>query len=241
MQLCQARYAIAAISVSNRYAIFAGGQVKGVIPQNTVDIYDSLNGTWWTANLSQARSYLAATSVGNLTFFGGGNATNQQISNVVDIFNSTTQTWSTTTLSQARYLLAAASIEDIVAFGGGTPDGFAASSTVDIYNTTSNIWFTVSLGQPRMALAATASSPKKILFGGGLSNTGPSNIVDIFDFNPISNVPLAAPTSSTTLPQSGKFSKEIKITNEQIHRYGFFQKCVQYHSEENDRPDNCLH
>jgi hypothetical protein len=44
--------------------------------QNTVfavvDIYNSLNNTWTTASLSQARAFLATTSVGNLAIFAGG-------------------------------------------------------------------------------------------------------------------------------------------------------------------------
>ena len=39
---------------------------------NTVDLYNSASGTWSTAQLSVARGYLAATSVGNVAFFAGG-------------------------------------------------------------------------------------------------------------------------------------------------------------------------
>ena len=37
-----------------------------------VDIYNYSSNTWTTANLSQARYFLAATSVGNLALFAGG-------------------------------------------------------------------------------------------------------------------------------------------------------------------------
>jgi hypothetical protein len=41
-------------------------------PFNDVDIFDSATGKWTTAILSQARSDLAATSVGSLALFAGG-------------------------------------------------------------------------------------------------------------------------------------------------------------------------
>ncbi len=37
-----------------------------------MDLYNSASGTWSTANLSVARSNLAATSVGNVAIFAGG-------------------------------------------------------------------------------------------------------------------------------------------------------------------------
>jgi hypothetical protein len=39
---------------------------------NAVDLYNGASGTWSTAQLSVARSWLAATSVGNLAIFAGG-------------------------------------------------------------------------------------------------------------------------------------------------------------------------
>ena len=39
---------------------------------NVVDLYDSGTGRWSTAQLSQARSALSATSVGTVAIFAGG-------------------------------------------------------------------------------------------------------------------------------------------------------------------------
>ncbi len=39
---------------------------------NAVDLYNSATGAWSTAQLSAARSELAATSVGNVAIFAGG-------------------------------------------------------------------------------------------------------------------------------------------------------------------------
>jgi hypothetical protein len=39
---------------------------------NVVDLYDSGTGRWSTAQLSQAREFLSATSVGTVALFAGG-------------------------------------------------------------------------------------------------------------------------------------------------------------------------
>ncbi len=44
----------------------------GDIPSNVVDLYDSGTGRWSTAQLSQARYGLSATSVGTVAIFAGG-------------------------------------------------------------------------------------------------------------------------------------------------------------------------
>ena len=40
--------------------------------ENAVDLYNSATGAWSTAQLSAARSLLAAASVGNVAIFAGG-------------------------------------------------------------------------------------------------------------------------------------------------------------------------
>jgi hypothetical protein len=42
------------------------------VMSDAVDLYNSATGMWTTAQLSVARSGLAATSVGNLAIFAGG-------------------------------------------------------------------------------------------------------------------------------------------------------------------------
>jgi hypothetical protein len=48
------------------------GVTAGFAPSNVVDLYNSASGTWSTAQLSEARGYFAATSVGNVAIFAGG-------------------------------------------------------------------------------------------------------------------------------------------------------------------------
>jgi hypothetical protein len=74
-KLSQARSGLAATTVGN-LAIFAGGYIiksNGVLTcVDTVDIYNVETQQWSTDKLSQARSGLAATTVGNLAIFAGG-------------------------------------------------------------------------------------------------------------------------------------------------------------------------
>jgi hypothetical protein len=93
--LSQARYNSGTTSVTNRWALFAGGW-NGTNYSNVVDVYDLWNEMWYTTTLSQPRELPAAASFNDLAFFGGGkiNVVTGQSSNVVDIYNVTTQIWS---------------------------------------------------------------------------------------------------------------------------------------------------
>jgi hypothetical protein len=52
---------------------------------NAVDLYNGASGSWSTAQLSVARSWLAATSVGNVAIFaGGGDASNCRFTLLVE-------------------------------------------------------------------------------------------------------------------------------------------------------------
>jgi hypothetical protein len=84
---------------------------------NVVDLYDSGTGRWSTAQLSLARTQLAATSVGKVAIFAGGADTSGQ-SNVVDLYDSGTGRWSTAQLSQQRSLLSATSVGKVAIFAG---------------------------------------------------------------------------------------------------------------------------
>ncbi len=72
-------------------AIFGGGlNVSDFSDQ--VDIYNAISNTWSNTTLSQARAYLAATSVGDLALFGGGYNESSPAADQVDIYNSTSNT-----------------------------------------------------------------------------------------------------------------------------------------------------
>ena len=52
------------------------GATAGSGRSDVVDLYNGASGTWSTAQLSEARSGLAATSVGNVAIFAGGSTGN---------------------------------------------------------------------------------------------------------------------------------------------------------------------
>ena len=60
-------YVCPATSSSLTRATAGGGVVY-----NVVDVYNGATGAWSTAQLSVARTYLAAASVGNVALFAGG-------------------------------------------------------------------------------------------------------------------------------------------------------------------------
>jgi len=127
-----------------------------------------------TANLSQGRYWLAATTVGNKALFAGGSGA----SNVVDIYDADTNTWSTATLSQARSQLSATTVGNKAMFAGGYyySGGHRYSDVVDIYDIDADTWTTATLSLGRDSLAATTVG-NKAMFAGG-SN---SNVVDIYN------------------------------------------------------------
>jgi hypothetical protein len=51
------------------------GVTAGGLRSNAVDLYNITSGTWSTGQLSVARSWVAATSVGNVAIFAGGSRT----------------------------------------------------------------------------------------------------------------------------------------------------------------------
>jgi hypothetical protein len=58
----------------------------GEDPSNVVDLYDSGTGRWSTAQLSQVRSQLSATSVGTVAIFAGGCFDNRKLLMIVCVF-----------------------------------------------------------------------------------------------------------------------------------------------------------
>jgi hypothetical protein len=180
------RYNLAATSSGN--LVFFGGGANGTLYTNSttfydqVDIYNTSDGSWSTATLSQARADPAATSVGSLVFFVGGFCSYDlyNTSNIVDIYNVTSNTWTTATMSQARYGLAATAVANrYVLFAGGLNNS-VHFNTVDIYDVLSGTWKTTTLSQARDDFAAI-SIGVLAFFGGGFLGSQMSNVVDIFN------------------------------------------------------------
>ena len=142
-------------------------------------------------SLSEARSILAATTVGNYALFGGGNNGNGR-SSTVDAYNASLTRSTPTVLSQARRELAATTVGDYALFGGGNyrnSDLVYVSSVVDAYNLRLTRSTPTSLSPERDDLAAT-SVGNYALFGGGLFG-GNKDVVDAYNTSLTRSTPTA--------------------------------------------------
>ena len=144
--LSEARGSLAATKVSpaggSGYALFGGGKGGGVY-YALIDVYDSsLTRTTPTA-LSEARGYLAATTLATTggaeyALFGGGFYDADTPSSVVDVYDSSLIRIAPMALSAARSFLAATTLtttggSGYALFGGGFYDADTSSSVVDVY------------------------------------------------------------------------------------------------------------
>ena len=82
--------------------------------------------------LSEARYYLAATTVGNYALFGGGQDSNYK--STVDAYDTSLTRTIPTPLSETSVYLAAATVGNYALFGGGLSGyGDTLKATVDVY------------------------------------------------------------------------------------------------------------
>ena len=132
---------------------------------NVVDVYNGTTGAWSTAQLSVARPYLAAASVGNVALFAGGSTGGAlfwckehvwRSWGIHDVVLSVCER-----LSVSRYFLPLASTCCLIRSAAGN-----YSNVVDIYNGITGLWSTAQLSFARMR-PATASVGNVALFAGG--------------------------------------------------------------------------
>lgn len=143
-----------------------------------------LHAQWTSTFLPQARSEVAASSVGSKALFAGGQSSTSYgtpyQTDRVDVYDALTNQWSVSTLSIPRSRIAAATVSDLVFFAGGMTRGFGPShswATVDIYTESTNQWTTAQLSQARHSIAAV-SAGGKVLFAGGSSLTPQDVLID---------------------------------------------------------------
>jgi hypothetical protein len=205
--LSQARFSLSGAAWGTK-VLFAGGTTAQdpyrwtatTVASDVVDICDTANMSWSTAQLSQPRANLAGAAGGGKVLFAGG-YDGSQYSSVVDIYDAATGAWSTAALSQARSGLAAAAAEGKVFFAGGF-DGTEYSNVVDIYDTATGTWSTATLSQARSDLAA-AGWGDQVFFAGGYAAGGPSDVVDIVTLpEPTSLLLLCLGVLATNRPRS---------------------------------------
>ena len=178
--LSQARYGLAATTIGD-YALFGGGYYYssgvGYYRYAIVDAYNTSLTRTTPTELSQARSGLAATTVGNYALFGGG--VSSSYSAVVDAYDTSLTRTTPTALSQVRSSLKATTVGNYALFGGGSGGGYNYA-TVDAYDTTLTRTTPTALSQARSQLAATTVG-NYALFGGGESSSSYSAVVDAYD------------------------------------------------------------
>ena len=132
--------------------------------------------------LSEGRSVLAATTVGNYALFGGGSS-GSNLRSTVDAYDKSLTRTIPTGLSEGRYHLAATTVGNYALFGGG----YSNSSRVDAYDQSLTRTIPTGLSEGRSSLAATTVG-NYALFGGGYrsSDANGANTVDAYKLQPIS-------------------------------------------------------
>lgn len=224
-KLSQARTGAAVAAVGGKI-IFAGGfTVPGTGGSGEqyghslkADVFDIATQTFTTAQLSLARSSIAAVANGNKIFFAGGETGDgTEPVNAVDMYDVATNSWSTTSLSLAGNSIAAAAVGNKVFFAGGDggfTGGWGRGSRIDIYNVTTNTWSTASFSAVRRGGASAVTVNNKVYFAGGETwPTNPvpgtwfaSNSIDIYDNN-------ANSWSASTLKEGKLHMAAIAVDN----------------------------
>jgi hypothetical protein len=111
-----------------------------------VDIYHFSTGTWDTARLSQARTFVGGTAAQNKVIFAGGWIYPDTPSSRVDIYDTETGNWTTDTLSVARGFLnqQAVTVGGKAYFvGGGRID--SDFDTIDVYDPVADTWSVITM------------------------------------------------------------------------------------------------
>ena len=127
--------------------------------------------------LSQARSYLAATNIGGYALFAGGYT--GSYTDVVDAYDTSLTRTTPTVLSSGRFYLTATSVGNYALFAGGR--GVPLYATIDAYDQNLTRTTPPVLSEGRDKLASTTVG-NYALFGGGQPSafSGNSNVVDAY-------------------------------------------------------------
>jgi hypothetical protein len=145
---------------------------------NNVDIYNATSNTWNTATLSQARYYIATSSIGEIIAFGGG-WDGSSLSSVVDVYNITSNSWFTLNLSQPRHQITSLSFENKILFAGGY-----GSNAVDIFDFDPALLPPLqSPLQPPLSVPTSSNTPTNVLSSNTSISTNTSTIQPLSEQN----------------------------------------------------------
>ena len=140
------------------------------------------HGQWTYTNLSEPKSGMGCTSMGNKAWFAGGSTVNGEIT-TVEVYDVNTHQCSIIgNLSVARTIPTAVACGSKVFVGGGAIWMSSVLSQVDIYDTSSHIWSDGQLAEARLGTSAV-SYGNTVLFAGGTTDfyLNSSSIVDVYD------------------------------------------------------------
>ena len=176
--------------------IFAGGDNGWAT--NRVDIYDTLTGTWSTAQLSLDRYFMSAVSIHNKALFAGGSSktVNRSVSNV-DIYDGQTGLWSTAFLplysgaggsTAYRRNIGGIGYGSKAYFAGGVEGTYEddACNMVSVFDAATNSWLPSLPLSNRKTDICTGAYNGKVYFAGGT----------VFNLEPNSGPPFIYPSDS---------------------------------------------
>ncbi len=183
---------IASAATVGSKLIFAGGDYGW--PTDRVDIYDTLTGTWSTAQLSLDRYFIAPVSISNKALFAGGSSrtVDRNVSNV-DIYNLLTDSWSYVQLpayqgadglTPYRRNIGGIGYGSKAYFAGGV-EGINeddACNMVSVLDAASNTWLPSLTLSNRKTDICTGAYNGKVYFAGGSVRYYESQSGDYFNY-----------------------------------------------------------
>ncbi|MEZ5013292.1 MAG: T9SS type A sorting domain-containing protein [Chitinophagales bacterium] len=169
--------------------VFAGGwywdAMYNIKTSNSVDIYNTVSGTWSTALLSQKRDNISVAIIGNSIIFAGGTGGkyNNPVKNV-DTYNASTNTWTSSLMPLADYGMQSAVIGNKAYFTGGLGGN---AQKMFIYDNVSNSWTTYLLPFDLSNFAFCAINDK-LYFAGGFDNMISDLSDAVYVYDPATNI-----------------------------------------------------
>ncbi len=221
--MSSARFGVAAGVLNQRVYVVGGTTQAG--PQNKVEAYDPVSGTWTTnfapavplATMPTPRESLAAVVVGTQLYALGGHTTGGAAVATVEAYDGTANTWTTkASLPSARAALGAAVIGNVIyAVGGG--EAGAELNTLDAYDVGTNTWTSrAPMPTPRRFLAVAVVNGLLYAIGGDNAGT-----VEAYD--PSTNMwTTKASSASASRRRGGRSHRRFDLSGGRIRTVGIF-------------------
>jgi hypothetical protein len=166
---------------ANWSPLTAGSPRNYFVGSKVIDIYDNSTGTWSTAQLSEGRYELSATSVGNKIYFAGGLNNIFSISETIDIYDAVSDKWSTSQLQEPKAGHVGVASENKIFWvaGANSPyqSGYSLSSRAEIKDLASGI-SSFECVVPKSQFKVVATKEYIIFFTG---NVGTGNQFEIYN------------------------------------------------------------